>query len=100
MLDEKLTTPERMVLYYRQPLAAGATSPNIMTAFRIDNDVALSVSRTTSGGNVTTEYQYDGVTFGLDVAIDGIQARNAQEAITSVWGSSVSVGADGGLSIN
>lgn len=99
ILDEEATTPERTVLYYKKLLYAegkgvSETSPFADT-LTIDGMVASKVSqeKVTEGGytTITTSYDYDGVQFMLEAKVDAVQEHNAEDAILSAWGRSVTV---------
>lgn len=106
-IDERASTQERMVLYYKYPLTgtdegeAGA-STLFMDQISISEDVAKQVEkRPVEGkpGSFRITYAYDGYEFCLDVKVDAVQDHNAQDAILSAWGRKVVIGGDGTLSL-
>ena len=57
--------------------------------------------KTETNGNyttITTTYDYDGVSFRIEVEVDAVQEHNAEDAIWSAWGKRVTVN-DGILSL-
>lgn len=102
LVDPEASTSERTVLYYNRVLAPGETTPLFADALTIDQGVASKVTQTeeeTDGGTVvTTKYDYDGYSFHVEAKVDAVQEHNAQDAIYSAWGRSVTVG-DGTLSL-
>ena len=94
-VDESASTPERTVLYYTEPLAAGDTSEAALESITIDGKLATMVkqTRTTEEDGtitVTNEYAYNGLKFGLKAEVDGVQTHNAEDAIKSAWGKEMS----------
>ncbi|MBE6989599.1 MAG: hypothetical protein E7426_02490 [Ruminococcaceae bacterium] len=99
--DKDASTAERTVLYYTKPLEAeGDPTSAALTAVMVDNAVATGVQQVRSGNTITTIYAYDGMQFGLEIEVDGVQTHNAADAILSAWGIETTVGADGTLSLN
>lgn len=102
--DEGARTAERTVLYYNKLLYAegqGASeTPLFADSLIIDGSIAEKVSQETSpdGKTITTTYDYDGVSFRIEVEVDAVQEHNAQDAIWSAWGKRVSVGSGGAIS--
>lgn len=103
VVDTAASTPERTVLYYASPIASGEVTTPAVTAVKISNDIAAAVTKeTTVEGNLTTitmKYEYNGLQFGLEAEVDGVQTHNAEDAILSAWGRSVSV-SGGTLTLN
>ena len=96
-------SPERTVLYYTKPLEGGEKTTPAVTGIGLDTDVAKIIKQTaetvTEGKTITTTYKYDGLMFGLEAEVDGIQTHNAEDAAKSVWGADISVADDGTLSL-
>lgn len=94
---------ERMVLYYKQPLAKDGESQPFNTTLAIDPQVMKEFTQTVTqvdGGKMTTtSYTYDGYSFNLEVEVDAVQTHNAVEAIKSAWGVDVNIAQDGTLSL-
>lgn len=97
--DEEASTTERTVLYYNKLLYAEGqgTSESALFAdsLTIDDSIAKKVSQetTTEKGYTTivTTYDYDGVSFQIEVEVDAVQEHNAEDAIWSAWGKRVTV---------
>lgn len=99
--------PERTVLYYTKPLAAGEETPSFMESITADPAVKAVATQTTETKTVdgkevttiTTTFTYDDKYFALEVQADGVQTHNAKDAIKSAWGRDVTLnGTD--LSLN
>ena len=103
ILDEKASTPERMVLYYNQILPEGQMSEAFADGLTIDTAITKNVTQTTvTEGNkttITTSFNYKGLEFRLETEVDAVQTHNAEDAIKSAWGVDVAVGEDGSLSL-
>lgn len=102
-IDPSATTPERTVLYYYKPLAVGEETTNFTDSLTIKREIANKVTTTetettttagdetiTTKTNVST-YAYDGKQFHIDVEVDAVQDHNAEDAILSAWGRSVTI---------
>ena len=82
-------TAERTVLYYDPLLAAnGGTSAPFTDTLTIDPDVQLKIKayEVTEGNTIRTEYEYDGICFGIKAVVDAVQDHNADDAKLSSWG--------------
>ena len=105
--DEGARTKERTVLYYNKLLYAQgqgtSETPLFADSLVIDDSIAKKVSQETqTNGNYTTivtTYDYDGVSFRVEVEVDAVQEHNAEDAVWSAWGKRISVGEDGILSL-
>ena len=97
--DESARTKERTVLYYNKLLYAegeGASETSLFAdTLTIDDNIAKKVTQETKKeGNyttITTTYDYDGVTFQIEVQVDAVQEHNAEDAAWSAWGKRVMV---------
>lgn len=104
LVDESASTSERIVLYYNRMLAPGETTALFADTLTIDPAVASRVTQTEETGEdgkskvITTNYDYDGYRFCVEAKVDAVQEHNAQDAVYSAWGRSVSVG-NGTLSL-
>lgn len=103
IVDESASTEERTVLYYQKPLAPGETTPDLSSSLLINGDIKKYVreseTKTEDGYTVVTSvYSYNGRHFALEVEADGVQTHNAEDAVRSAWGVSVTV-KDGILSL-
>ena len=89
-IDEEASTPERTVLYYKEVLPAGETTSPAITKIGVDGKVATMATQTSkvSGDytTITTTYDYNDLSFNLEVSADGIQDHNAKDAAISAWG--------------
>ena len=89
-IDEEASTPERTVLYYTDVLPAGETTTPVVTKIGVDGKVATMATQTSevSGDytTFTTTYDYNDLSFNLEVSADGIQDHNAKDAAISAWG--------------
>jgi len=112
--DEEARTAERTVLYYKNLLYAQGNMPEDMASgatetapfadtLTIDDSIAKKVSQETKKEGqyttIITTYDYDGVSFRIEVEVDAVQEHNAQDAVWSAWGRKVTVGEDGSLSL-
>ena len=89
--DTNTATRERKVFYYNKLLNAGDTTPDLTDTISISNAVAKKVTQTRTGNKIVTTYDYDGVKFHVEAHVDAVQEHNAEEAIKSAWGRSVSI---------
>ena len=104
--DESARTQERTVLYYNKLLCAQgegqSETPLFADTLTIDGSIAKKVSQETNKtGNYTTivtTYDYDGISFQIEVEVDAVQEHNAEDAIWSAWGKRVAFH-DGVLSL-
>ena len=100
--DEGARTPERTVLYYNKLLYAEGNGVS-ETPLVIDDSIAKKVSQETKKEGayttITTTYDYDGVSFRIEVEVDAVQEHNAEDAVWSAWGKRITVGEDGILSL-
>ena len=86
---------EREIWYYTAgPLTPGQSVPFLST-LTINDDIYVLVTQETVGNKIITTYAYDGAIFCVEIEADGVQTHNAQDAIKSAWGKSVTV-TDGG----
>ena len=111
IIDSSYTTKERTILYYTVPLkgnesvAGGETSKAFAETVELDgkikNYASQVITKDEETGNLiyTTEYDYNGFAFCIDVQVDAIQTHNAEDAALSAWGRKISVGSDGSLSL-
>ena len=98
--DPQTKTDERTVLYYTSVLPAGATASPLSDTLTVKKDVAAKVKQVASeDGTVKTVYEYDGAKFCVEAKVDAVQEHNAQDAILSAWGRTVTV-SGGNLSLN
>lgn len=95
ILDTSASTKERLVYYYDTVLAAGQNTAVFSDGIQVDSAVNTFVTETreTKGEftTITRTYLYDGTEFRIEIEADVVQAHNAQAAIKSAWGRSVTV---------
>lgn len=104
--SSKESTKETEVLYYKEKLAGGETSPAAITGIRISDAVldAVEVHEEAEqvGGKtiITYAYSFDGCHIGIEAELQAVQTHNAKEAIVSVWGNDApKPNADGSLQV-
>ena len=90
-VDDASSTPERTVLYYTKPLAAGDTSDPVLENISIADELLNMVTQTRTTAEdgtvtVTNEYTYNDLSFALKAEVDAVQTHNADDAIKSAWG--------------
>ncbi len=98
--DETLSTTERTVLYYREILPIGEETQAFSDTLTVSGTLPFKVTQTEKDGVITTKYDYENVTFQIEVHVDAVQTHNAAAAIKSAWGCDVTVYDDGTLSIS
>lgn len=104
VIDDTATTDERTVLYRQQALAPNVSSGAFVDNFTIDKKLGTVVqspsldgktpSDNKEGKYIITSYQYNGYTFVIEATVDAVQTHNAEAAIRSAWGRSVTVSND------
>ena len=94
VVDESASSTERTVLYYSKVLPVGAETPAFTDTLTVDGKLPYKVHQETADNVITTTYDYDGVSFQIEVQADAVQTHNAQAAIKSAWGRTVSVSGD------
>ena len=103
MVDEEASTPERVVLYFKEVVPAGHHTATFAETLSINPILQTKVieTKTTVDGNttITYEYEYDGYKFNVEAEEDADQTHNAVESIKSAWGVDVTVDANGVISL-
>ncbi len=89
--DEEASSTERQVLYYTSVLPAGESTPPFTDTLTVNGRLPYKVTQSTVDNVITTTYDYDDVTFTIDVQVDAVQTHNAEAAIKSAWGRTASV---------
>ncbi len=93
--DWESSTEERTVLYYDRILPAGETTPVFTRSVTVAAPVAARVTeeRTTEGAytEIRYTYDYDGLTFQVEVETEAVQTHNGEDAIQSAWGPRVAI---------
>lgn len=93
------------MLYYDRALKCGdentpgETTPLFADTLTISGETARVVKQEETNGVIKTTYAYDGARFCIEVRVDAVQEHNAEAAILSAWGRSVTV-TDGRLSLD
>ena len=97
VIDDASTTAERTILYYSEILKPGDKTDPFCKSVKINDIIATKVTeKVVKEGDylvTTTTYDYDGITFIVEVEVDAVQTHNAEDAVLSAWG--VEVSADG-----
>ena len=88
--DEDSATDERTVLYYPEILAAGDDSEPFVTAVTVDAKELTKKVTETGTTTITTTYTYDGYSFVVEANVDAVQTHNADDAMLSAWGKTLS----------
>lgn len=104
VVDDRASTPERIVLYYTKVLPSQESTPALCDAVRISNDIYREVKEETTeetadGKTIRTVYLHDGCYMSVEAEVDAVQTHNAAEAVKSAWGVDVTVSADGTLGL-
>lgn len=92
--NPKEATAEQSVWYCKNYVPAGegeeSKSAPLFTSFYIDSEVftnaAKSVTPTTTGNVTTVTYDYNDITFVVEIEAQAIQYSSADKAILSAWG--------------
>ena len=92
--DKSASSAERTVLYYTSAVKAGGGTTPFSDTLTVSGDLPYKVTQTQSGNVITTTYDYDGVTFHIQVVADAVQTHSGQEAVKSAWGRNVTVSGD------
>lgn len=103
IVDEEASTPERVVLYFKEVVPAGHHTAPLTETLSINPILQTKVIETkvTVDGKttITYEYEYDGYKFNVEAEVDAVQTHNAADAIKSAWGVDVTVDANGVISL-
>ena len=91
VVDESASSTERTVLYYTSVLPIGAQSAPFSDTLTVNGRLPYKAKQTTADNVITTTYDYDGVTFQIEVQVDAVQTHSAETAIKSAWGRTVTV---------
>ena len=87
----KLQNAERTVLYYTSVVPVGESTKPFADTLTVNGVLPYLVTQSTEGNVITTTYDYDNVSFQIEVQVDAVQTHNAEAAIKSAWGRTVSV---------
>ena len=89
--DEKASSTERTVLYHASVVPAGKKTSLFADSLCVSGDIPYKVTQTEENGVITTTYDYEGVTFQVEITVDAVQTHSAEEAIRSAWGRKVTI---------
>lgn len=90
--DESSSTPERTVLYYNKVLSCEEgqnTTPAFTSTLTVSSDVTKLYTKITNEDGSTSNtsiYAMDGLGVVVEVQVDAVQTRHAEDAKTSAWG--------------
>lgn len=92
--NEKERTPEQSVWYCNDYVAVGNESSPLFTGFYIDSDIFtksgadenITVGEPDDNGVIKVTYDYDDLTFVVEIEAQAIQYNSADKAIKSAWG--------------
>lgn len=76
---------ERTVLYYTSPIAPGESTAPFADGVTINGDVIKYVTQE-GDTNITTTYDYEDLSFVIEVEVDAVQDHNYEAAMLSAWG--------------
>ena len=92
VVDTAASSTERTVLYYTSVVPAGGSTVPFSDTLTVNGKLPYKVNQSTSeDGVITTTWDYDDVSFQIDVQVDGVQTHSPEAAIKSAWGQTVSV---------
>ena len=94
VVDPSASSTERTVLYYSSVLAPGAASAPLTDSLTVNGKLPYKVTQSTKDNVITTTYDYEDVTFQIEVQADAVQTHSAEAAIKSAWGRTVTVSGD------
>ena len=105
IVDETVTTKDRMVMYYKKILLAGKTTTNLTDYIRIDDSILWkaeekNITEKNGYATIMMDYTYDGISFAIDIQADAVQTHNAADAIKSAWGRDVTIDSNGDIELN
>ena len=98
IVDETVTTKDRMVMYYKKILLVGETT----TSLTIDDSILWkaeekNITEKNGYATIMMDYTYDGISFAIDIEADAVQTHNAEDAIRSAWGRDVTIDSNGNI---
>lgn len=89
IIDETARTSERTVYYYKNPITAG-DSVDVTSKLTVNNVITEIVTKSAvkdaPEGTIQTTYNYNGMSFSIEVQVDEIQTHNAYDAARASWG--------------
>ena len=92
--DEKYSTKEKEIWYYRMPLNVDEATDALITGLRLDGKIKEmytvdKIEKQSEDGKYTTisyDYLYNGREFKVEMEVDGVQYKHGSDAILSAWG--------------
>lgn len=90
---------ERLVLYYKRPLAPGAQTAPFVKELWLDPAISKAVEHTVQEGVYQTAFCYDSYHFDLEAEVQSVQAYDGEGALQSAWGVQAKIAEDGTLSL-
>lgn len=97
IVDETVTTKDRMVMYYKKILLVGETTTSLTDYIRIDDSILWKAEEKNGYATIMMDYTYDGISFAIDIEADAVQTHNAEDAIRSAWGRDVTIDSNGNI---
>ena len=102
IVDETVTTKDRMVMYYKKILLVGETTTSLTDYIRIDDSILWkaeekNITEKNGYATIMMDYTYDGISFAIDIEADAVQTHNAEDAIRSAWGRDVTIDSNGNI---
>jgi len=86
---------ERTTLYYTHILKHDEETSPFTDTLKIDDGIAIKVYQDVSQDGeytvYTTTYDYDGLQFVIEAEVDAVQTHNAEAAMLSAWGKTITV---------
>lgn len=98
--DENSETPERMVAYYKYPVASEEQTTPCINSIRISSDVQYEYEKIIDGDNLTLQNRYNNKLFEISVEFDAIQASSVVEAMKEEWKVDVTLSGDEIVAVN
>lgn len=86
VIDPSETTKEQTIYYYKVPLAEGEETDILFDGIKADASIAEKYELSKDGNKITASYDYDGITFGVDMTVQSVQTAAGAAAVRSTWG--------------
>lgn len=90
---------ERLVLYYKKPLAPGTDTAPVTEELWLDSDIYRALEWTGENGVYTSSFLYQNYRLDLEAEVQAVQAFDGEGAIRSAWGVDVRIAEDQSLSL-
>ena len=85
------STTERDVFYYKGILNPDEETPELVDSLSISKQLSRESVVTRVGNKTIYTYAYDGYAFVVEAEVDAIQTHSKEAAITSAWGTDLSI---------